>query len=162
MRTRYFRYWFMRVVLPLISFGVAGSVWAADFIYVNNNGRPNFISAFQVASDGTMTPVPGSPFPTGGSGGVCFDIASTKTIHPHGGFLYATNWSSGSVSGFSVASDGSLTPVPGSPFPTSPGGNPIGVASSSNAEFLFVGRQFFPPGGGIDVFQINNDGSLTL
>jgi 6-phosphogluconolactonase (cycloisomerase 2 family) len=76
--------------------------------------------------------------------------------------LYATNFSSGTVSGFNIATDGSLTPVPGSPFPTSPGGSPVGVAASPNGAFLYVGRNFFPPGAGIDVFGINADGSLTL
>jgi len=151
------------LTISLILVGLVSSPAAGEsFVYVNNNGFANAISAFQVNSDGTLTAVPGSPFLTGGSGGLCFDVGSTKTIHPHGGLLYATNYLSGSVSGFSVGKDGSLTPVPGSPFLTSPGGNPVGVASASNANFLFVGRNFFPPGAGIDVYQINSDGSLTL
>jgi hypothetical protein len=36
------------------------------------------------------------------------------------------------------------------------------VAARANGQFLFVGRDFFPPATGIDVFQINADGSLTL
>lgn len=150
------------MVLFLAVLGFFSPSADAGFLYVNNNGSPNSISAFEVNSDGTLTPVPGSPFLTGGNGGICFDIGSTRTIHPGGGRLYATNFSSGSVSGFDIHNDGSLTPIPGSPFPTSPGANPIGVASSANGHLLFVARQFFPPGGGIDVFDINSDGSLTL
>jgi len=142
--------------------GFVNSPAAAQFVYVNNNASPNAISAFQVDSTGALTPVPGAPFSTGGAGGFCFDIGSTKTIHRHGGFLYATNYVSGNVSGFSINNDGSLTPVLGSPFPLSPGGNPIGVDSSPNQNLLFVGRNFFPPGDGIDVYQINPNGSLTL
>jgi 6-phosphogluconolactonase (cycloisomerase 2 family) len=155
-------YRLVRVVSLLAVVGFLSSRADAQFLYVNNNGSPNVISAFHFNSAGTLTPVPGSPFPTGGTGGVCFDIGSTRTIHPSGGRLYATNFGSGNVSGFNIANDGSLTPVPGSPFPMSAGGNPIGVAASANGQFLFVGRDFFPPGTGIDVFQINADGSLTL
>ena len=135
---------------------------SGQFLYVNNNGSPNAISAFRVASDGTLTPLPGSPFLTGGDGAVCYDIGSVSAIHAGGGRLYATNYSSDNVSAFNIAADGSLTPVPGSPFPDTPGANPIGVASNSNSKFLFVGRNFFPPGQGVDVFQINHDGSLAL
>jgi 6-phosphogluconolactonase len=157
-------YRLVRVVSLLAVVGFLSSRADAQFLYVNNNGSPNTISAFHVNSAGTLTPVAGAPFPTGGTGGVCFDIASTRTIHPSGGRLYATNSLSGNVSGFNIANDGSLTTIPGSPFPMSPGGNPIGVAASANGQFLFVGRDFFPPAGGagIDVFQINADGSLTL
>lgn len=150
-------------VLLLIVGLVSHPAAAKDFLYVNNNARPNAVSAFKVGSDGSLTPVPGAPFPTGGSGGFCFDVGSTKNIHRHGGFLYATNYASHNVSGFSINNDGSLTPVPGSPFPTSPGGNPVGVASSADQQLLFVGHNFLtPPVAGIDVYQINPDGSLTL
>jgi 6-phosphogluconolactonase len=155
-------YRLVRVLSLLAVVGFLSSPADAQFLYVNNNGSPNMISAFHVNSAGTLTPVPGAPFPTGGDGGLCADPGSTRTIHPSGGRLYATNSTSGNVSGFNIANDGSLTPVPGSPFPMSPGGNPIGVAASANGQFLFVGRGPFPPGAGIDVFQINADGSLTL
>ena len=153
-------YRLVRVLSLLAVVGFLSSRADAQFLYVNNNGSPNVISAFHFNSSGTLTPVPGSPFMTGGNGGFCVDIGSTRTIHPSGGRLYATNYSSGNVSGFNIANDGSLTPVPGSPFPLSAGGNPIGVAASSNGAFLFVGRGV--SGAGIDVFQINADGSLTL
>jgi 6-phosphogluconolactonase (cycloisomerase 2 family) len=162
--TRLVLYRLVRVLSLLAVVGFLSSPADAQFLYVNNNGSPNVISAFHFNSAGTLTPVPGAPFPTGGNGGLCFDIGSTRTIHPSGGHLYATNSASGNVSGFNIANDGSLTSVPGSPFPMSAGGNPIGVAASANGQFLFVGRGFFFPftGAGIDVFQINADGSLTL
>jgi 6-phosphogluconolactonase len=162
--TRLVLYRLVRVLPLLAVVGFLSSPADAQFLYVNNNGTPNVISAFHFNSAGTLTPVAGAPFSTGGNGGICFDIGSTRTIHPSGGRLYATNYSSGNVSGFNIANDGSLTSVPGSPFPMSAGGNPIGVAASANGQFLFVGRGPFPPAGGagIDVFQINADGSLTL
>jgi len=152
----------VRILSLLAAVGFLSSPADAQFLYVNNNGSPNVISAFHFNSAGTLTPVPGAPFLTGGNGGASLDIGSARTIHPSGGRLYATNFSSGNVSGFNIANDGSLTAVPGSPFPMSAGGSPIGVAASANGQFLFVGRGPFPPGAGIDVFQINADGSLTL
>ena len=136
-------YRLVRVLSLLAVVGFLSSRADAQFLYVNNNGTPNMISAFHFNSAGTLTSVPGAPFPTGGNGGLCFDIGSTRTIHPSGGRLYATNSASGNVSGFNIANDGSLTQVPGSPFPMSAGGNPIGVAASANGQFLFVGRGFF-------------------
>src|SRR5437867_10549689 len=99
-------------VLPLLAVvGFLSSRADAQFLYVNNNGLgPNMISAFHINSAGTLTPVAGAPFPTGGNGGLCFDIGSTRTIHPSEGHLYATNSASGNVSGFNIANDGSLTP----------------------------------------------------
>ena len=39
-----------------------------NFVYINNNvfGGPNSVSAFSVGADCSLTPIPGSPFLTGG------------------------------------------------------------------------------------------------
>ena len=132
-------------------------------VYVNDNSSANQIDAFYVNPDGTLKPVPGSPFATGGSGGFIFDIDSIA-IRPGesrfsraSSYLYATNSNSGNVSGFRIKSDGSLAPVPGSPFMDT-GTTPVGVAASADDTFLFVGLVQYA----IDVFRINGDGSLTL
>ncbi|MFG2000978.1 beta-propeller fold lactonase family protein [Spirillospora sp. NPDC048911] len=69
------------------------------------------VSAYTVGQNGTLRPVPGSPF-RGGNGPV--GVAPT----PDGRHLYVSNFDSGDVSGFDVQPSGVLRAVPGSPFPT--------------------------------------------
>jgi hypothetical protein len=74
-----------------------------SFVYTNNDGNPNSISAFSVAANGALTPVPGSPFPTGGNGLNCGFFASNRiTTANVKDFVYAANAGSNNVSAFSV------------------------------------------------------------
>jgi 6-phosphogluconolactonase (cycloisomerase 2 family) len=90
------------------------------------------VSVFRVDSLGAVTPVPGSPFPTG-SGGVALSMA----VHPSGRFAYVAN-SAGTITAFQVNRDtGSLLPVIGSPFPTG-GVQTKGVAVHPSGRFLYA------------------------
>jgi 6-phosphogluconolactonase len=86
------------------------------FIYVANFGS-NSISAYAInATTGGLTPVGGSPFTTGASNNVVFLAA-----HPSVNFLFATNYSSltvsGSISAFTINSTtGALSLTSGSPY----------------------------------------------
>src|SRR5262245_28582605 len=90
------------------------------FVYTNNDRTPNTISGFSVAASGVLTPVAGSPFPTGGAGaGGGFFAANRITTTIVKNFLYAGNSGTNNVSAFSVDPvTGVLTPVAGSPFNT--------------------------------------------
>jgi 6-phosphogluconolactonase (cycloisomerase 2 family) len=78
---------------------------------------------------------------------------------PDGRFVYTSNAGTATVSGFSIAPNGSLTPLPG----TVQGANPAGAANiditiSSNGKFLYTlnaGK------GTIGIFAIHKDGTLT-
>jgi hypothetical protein len=84
-----------------------GIVWAQfSFVYTNDDQRPEFsntVSGFSVAPDGTLTPVPGSPFLTGGiaAGG---GFSASNGIHVAGEFLFASNAASNTVSVFNIHS----------------------------------------------------------
>jgi 6-phosphogluconolactonase (cycloisomerase 2 family) len=66
----------------------------------------NELVAFSIASNGALTPVPGSPFATGTSP---ISVTTVKN------FLYVAN--AMGISGYSInASNGALTPLVGSPF----------------------------------------------
>ena len=72
--------------------------------------------AFAVQSNGSLKPVPGSPFAT-------VNWARTLTTDPQGKYLYVSNYPETStatkseVDAYSISStDGALTPVPGSPY----------------------------------------------
>ncbi|APR82535.1 Hypothetical protein A7982_07884 [Minicystis rosea] len=105
-------------------------------VYVESNdpreGR-NAILAFARAADGSLTPLPGSPFPTGGTGvgnpkGIMGPNDSDLEIaaSPDRRLLFAVNSGSNTVAVFRIAPDGALHAVPGSPF-DSGGVNPVSV-----------------------------------
>lgn len=89
------------------------------FVYVPNTGDVT-ISAFVFDGvAGTLTPVSGSPVPSGGNGNVNGPLA--VAVAGTDRFLFVSN-ASNDVSVFSInGTDGSLSPIQGSPFPT--GGN---------------------------------------
>ena len=106
------------------------------FLYVANTGSNN-ISGFSInTTTGALTPVPDSPFATGGSGSF-FGISLAVT--PNGKFVYAGNAGSGNISAFRVGSNGALTPILGSPFFV--GDAPDGIKVSPNGKFLYASNR---------------------
>jgi len=109
--------------------------------YVESNdpgAGKNAILAFARAEDGSLTPLPGSPFLTQGTGvgnpkqefgpdDSDQEIAASSDRRT----LFAVNSGSNTVAVFRIAANGSLCAVPGSPF-DSGGENPVsvGVAGS--------------------------------
>lgn len=89
------------------------------FFYVANNGSAN-VSAYAIKSDGTLTPVKGSPFAAGA--GLCYGA-----VDPSDEFLYVGNAGEGSISEHKIASNGELTPLKTSPFPA--GARPADIAT---------------------------------
>lgn len=152
--------------LLVMSVFLAANLTAQDnFVYTNNDETgPNTVSVFAVGDDGVLTQVPGSPFLTGGRGGPGIQgrLFATNRIRVTGKFLYASNAdpSSNNVSGFSIDPEtGSLTPVPGSPFPTGGDGNwGISLAPTPNGQFLYAGNHGTSD---ITVFSIGPEGELT-
>lgn len=87
------------------------------FLFVSNQSG-NTITSLNVGAGGSLTQVTGSPFPNP-SGNTPAGMATNQA----GTLLYAANGAFGSgpsnvVTGFSIASNGALSPVPGSPFAT--------------------------------------------
>lgn len=123
------------------------------FVYVSNDGT-NDISGFSIdTSTGSLTLVPGSPFPTGGSGN---GTGISLTVTPSGKFLYAGNSGSTDISAFSVGQNGALTALTGSPFPA--GGSVDGIKVSPNGMFLAAA---LATGNSVAMFSIRSNGGLT-
>jgi DNA-binding beta-propeller fold protein YncE len=78
----------------------------------------------------------------------------SAAFSPDGTLLAVTNWIGNTLSLYSVADDGDLSPVPGSPFPAP--GSPSSVAFSPDGKLLAVA------GDGLQVFDVGAGGSLTL
>ena len=76
------------------------------------------LGVFTVGPDGSLTPIPGSPFtdPTGG-----FDVTTPLFFHPNGKYVYALGYSRhtgdlAAIYAYGIASNGQLAPLPGSPY----------------------------------------------
>jgi 6-phosphogluconolactonase len=110
------------------------------------------ISSYGIQSDGTLTTITQS-VPTGGIA-TCWNA-----ITPNAKFVYAVNLGTSNISGFSIASNGALTPL-GSTIVASnpPNSASIDIAVSSDGRLLF---NLNPASGTIGVFGIESDGMLS-
>jgi 6-phosphogluconolactonase (cycloisomerase 2 family) len=112
---------------------------AANVLYIESNDpRPaqNSILAYRRGADGSLTPLPGSPFLTRGAGvGNPAQIMGPNDsdqnmiVTPDHRFLLAVNSGSNTVAVFRILADGSLEHISGSPFPSG-GINPVSVGLS--------------------------------
>jgi 6-phosphogluconolactonase len=114
------------------------------------------VAMFAIADDGQLTPVPGSPFPNGGlggnPGGVDIDCASARL------FVGEANSSGTVVDVLTIASNGTLTPVPGSPFIEQAGVDSNFVLLDPDGGQLFVSNE---ANDSVTVFDVQSNGSLT-
>jgi 6-phosphogluconolactonase len=98
---------FATLALALVALVVTAR---AEFAYVVNQ-LSNNVSAYRIGENGALTPVPGSPFPTG-------TLPLSVAVDPLGKFVYVANGgSSNNISAYRIGENGALTPVPpGRPF----------------------------------------------
>ena len=122
-----------------------------NFAYTANFESSN-ISAFAVdSSSGALTPINGSPFPTGLS-------PHCVTADPKGRFLYSADFYGHTVSAFRIdPTTGALTQVTGSPFAT--GSYPRWVTVDATSQVLYAAND---GGNSISAFSIDQaTGALT-
>lgn len=109
---------------------------ASNVVYVETNdptpGR-NAVLGYRRASDGSLTPLPGSPFYTDGTGVANpaqilgpDDSDQILAVSPDHRFLFAVNSGSETIAVLRIRDNGALVPVAGSPFPSG-GINPVSV-----------------------------------
>jgi 6-phosphogluconolactonase len=112
---------------------------AEHFLYVANS-TSNTISVLSIDDNsGILMPIAGSPFSTGTSSTTTTSPISL-TLHPSGKFLYAANFATDNVSGFSIdASSGVPTLLKGAPFAA--GMHPVFAVTDSAGNFLYVLNQ---------------------
>jgi len=111
--------------------------WSADVIYLESNSTAaNSIFAFKF--DFTKAPTLISITPTDGIGVFNktfalgpFDSDQNLIENPEGSLLFAVNSGSNSIAVFHINSDGSLTAVDGSPFPSG-GSDPVSLGLNGN------------------------------
>jgi hypothetical protein len=146
----------------------------SEVVYVQTNNymkSMNAIIAYGHTGTGKLIELPGSPFFTGGSGisnpnHVAGPNESDNEIKisNDGRFLLAANSGSNTIAVFSINADGSLTPTPGSPFPSG-GETPVSMDMWKN--FVIVLNKSDNPlqpaaqKPNYTVLQLQYDGSLT-
>jgi hypothetical protein len=114
------------------AFALPGSALASNssgHVYLDGNtAGANTVAAYDRAADGSLTPTPGSPFQVGGAGlGKGLGSQGAIQLTENGKYLLAVDAGSNQVSVLQTHPDGSLTPVPGSPF-SSGGVKPVSIA----------------------------------
>jgi uncharacterized repeat protein (TIGR01451 family) len=133
-----------------------------NYVYANNQDVVNTVAAYSVSASGTLTPVPGSLFLTGGAGSVfsCYGL-DRIVVSPTGNFLYVSNFGDQSISVLQInPANGSLISAPGSPFPSgltldTCGG--MSLAATPDGKFLMASSN-----GQIRTFNVALNGALTL
>jgi 6-phosphogluconolactonase (cycloisomerase 2 family) len=123
------------------------------FLYVTNN-NDNTISVYAIGAAGSLTAVPCSGCHTG-------TYPEEIALTPDGKFLYEPNYGTGTsastVSIFSVASDGTLTPVPCTTA-CATGNGPEADAITPDGKYLYVANL---AGTTVSAYTISATGTLT-
>ncbi len=106
-------------------------------VYLNDNtAGTNTIAAFDRHADGTLTPVPGSPFTAGGAGlGKGLASQGALQISANGRYLLAVDAASDQISVLRIRRDGSLKLVRSGPV-SSGGSEPDSIAV--NGDLVYV------------------------
>jgi 6-phosphogluconolactonase len=124
---------------------------------VGPNAGPSYIDSFVVGSDGRLTAAPSSPFPAQRIGPFGSQFRPTDSSQ-----LFVSNAhdgaDAGSVSAYHVSSDGTLTPVTGSPFADSQTA-PCWVAITHDGDHLFA---INTGSSTVSRYSIGGNGALTL
>ena len=114
-----------------------------NLVYIDGNITTSGQNAvIGLVNDGTghLTPLPGSPFLTGGTGvgpgaggtDETWDSDQEVVINPEGTLLFAVNGDSNNFAVFNLNSDGTLSAISGSPF-SSGGSQPASFGYKDNA-----------------------------
>jgi len=150
---------FLLVIIPTSQFAYASDDDrdSARLLYtVLNSAENNSVAGFRINEGGTLEELPGSPYPTNGSGlGRVIVNFNGLVKSEDGRFLFALNISSNTIAAFRVRRNGSLSHVPGSPFETG-GQFPLSIALTD--DILYVGHFLSRDYRG---FNINKRGQLS-
>jgi 6-phosphogluconolactonase (cycloisomerase 2 family) len=123
------------------------------------NSGSNSIAVFLINSDGSLTAVDGSPFPSGGSdpvslglNGNILTVVNKDQDPAQNDNLVLPNYTT-----FSLSRNGALTPIPGSTVSVAYGSSPSQALIASRGSVVF-GADFL--GGLLQSFRLDEDGRL--
>lgn len=106
-------------------------------VYVNDNtAGTNTISAYDRHADGSLTPIPGSPFVAGGAGtGSGLASQGAIQVSSDGRYVLAVDAGSNQISVLRIHRDGTLKLVHGGPVPSN-GSEPVSVAEHDGLVYV--------------------------
>ena len=147
-------------LLILILLSPAALHAQGNYVYVNNQDVANSISGFAVSATGSLSPVPGSPYLTGGIGSTTTCIGLDRiTISAPQNLLFVSNSGDQTITVFQInPATGSLTAAPSSPVPsglTLDLCQGISLAATPDGAFLMASSN-----GQIQTFAIGAGGTL--
>lgn len=123
---------------------------SGNVLYVTGQTVTGVVQAFAVnAGVFGSQPVAGSPYITG-------NAPYGLTINASGTYLYTANTTDSSISEFKINSDGSLTPLPGSPIGET-GTGPTTMLIDHSGKYMYVANQQ-----NLQAYSVGSDGSLNL
>jgi 6-phosphogluconolactonase len=131
-------------------------------VYVNGNTTGvNTIAGFDRHADGTLTPMPGSPFAAGGVGtGAAIASQGALQLSGDGRYLLAVDAGSNQISVLRIKPNGSLKPVGGGPVPSN-GVNPVSIAVHGHLVYVAnAGTSTSSGGTNYTGFTLNRGGHL--
>lgn len=137
-QNHFFTHFFIASLLTvLFSATVSATIETEQYIYTADNSLDgNALHGYKIQNDGTLASLPGSPYATGGLGNGVANFSQDGIItSPSGRLMFVVNPGSNDISVFKTRLDGSLSPVPGSPFPTG-GLVPMSLALSGNILYV--------------------------
>jgi 6-phosphogluconolactonase len=134
---------------------------AAGHVYVNDNtAGVNTIAAFDRHADGSLTPVPRSPFAAGGAGkGTIVGSQGALQVTADGRYLIAVDAGSNQLSVLRIRADGGLSPVAGSPV-SSDGIEPVSIAVHESLVYV-ANEGNGTSGSNYTGFRLSDGGRLT-
>jgi 6-phosphogluconolactonase len=142
------------------SYGALAHREVVGHVYVNDNSAPiNTIAAFDRHADGSLTPIPGSPFIAGGAGAATAISQGALQLSSDGRYLLAVDAGSNQISVLRIRHDGSLRPVESSPV-WSGGVFPVSIAVQGS--LVVVANDGDSTGGAnYTAFHLNPGGHLN-
>src|SRR5260370_39483478 len=110
----------MQAMAVDLTLTVCDAVDVAGQVYVNDNtAGTNAIAGFDRRSDGSLTPLAGSPFSAGGQGtGTIVGSQGALQSSGDGRYILATDAGSNQISVLRILPGGVLLPVGGGPVPS--------------------------------------------
>jgi 6-phosphogluconolactonase (cycloisomerase 2 family) len=132
-------------------------------VYVNDNtAGVNTVAGFDRRADGSLTPIPGSPFDVGGAGTGHGDASQgSLQLSANGRYLLAVDAGSNQISVLRIGHDGSLAATNASPVPSG-GVDPVSIAVSHNLVYVANQGPGTSPGDtNYTGFRLDRDGQLS-
>jgi len=139
------------VPLPELRSQALDMIVTPDDKYLLVSDETHGVHVYSISAEGELTEVAGSPT-VGQVSGITLDCSGQ---HMYLGDAQNTGTM---VEGFSIADDGSLTALPGSPYQAAGGNNSNTVILDSDGKFLYVANQYSSQ---LSSFGVADDGSLA-